>query len=212
MPKYAHHTFKDGGIAIWRIEETADELYSLLHTQRYDVALSAMHNEARRAEWLAARVLLSHVLGGDKEIGYKESGAPYLTDNSYYISISHTKGYAVLAYHRNCPIGVDVEYISERVMRIAHRFTRLEEYEYIDEATESDRLMYCILNWSAKESLYKYVDDARAADFLNSFCLSPYIIQPSQGEMIGNIYLDSIRQVRLSYYIFPDIVCTCCFG
>ena len=69
MPKYAHHTFKDGGIALWRIEETSDELYSLLHTHRYDEALSVIHNEARRAEWLAVRVLLSYVLGADKAIG-----------------------------------------------------------------------------------------------------------------------------------------------
>lgn len=211
MPKYAHHTFKDGGIALWRIEETSDELYTLLNTHRYDEALSVIHNEARRAEWLAVRVLLSYVLGADKAIDYRESGAPYLTDDSYYISISHTKGYAVLAYHKNSPIGVDVEYISDRVMRIAHRFTRQEESEYIDKATADDRLMYCILNWSAKETLYKYVANPRAADFKDSFCLSPYIIQPHHGEIIGNICLDSPRQVRLSYYIFSDIVCTCCF-
>lgn len=211
MPKYAHYTFKDGGIALWRVDESADELYSLLHTQCYDLALSAMRNETRRAEWLAIRVLLADVLGDDKIIAYKESGAPYLTDKSYHISISHTRGYAIIAYHKYKAIGVDVEYISERVMRIAHRFTRQEEYEYINQVAENDRLMYYILNWSAKEALYKYVDDVRNVDFKSSFCLSPYKIQSSHGEILGQLCLHSMRKVRLFYNIFPDIVCTCCF-
>lgn len=212
MPKSIHHTFKEGGIALWRIEETADELYALLHTRRYDEALATIHHDARRAEWLAVRVLLAQVLGNDKHIDYRETGSPYLTDGSYHISISHTKGYAVLAYHRNGPIGVDVEHVAERVMRVAHRYTRPEEYDYINRAVECERLMYYILNWSAKETLYKYVGDARAADFQDCFLLQPYMLQPSQGEIVGHIFLDGVRRVRVYYFIFSDIVCTYCSG
>lgn len=213
MPKLLHHTFKEGGIAVWRIEETPDELYALLRTRRYDEVLATIHHETRRAEWLAVRVLLAQVLGDDKHIVYRDTGAPYLVDGSYHISISHTKEYAVLAYHRNGPVGVDIEHVAERVMRVAHRYTRPEEYDYIEQAAECDRLMYYILNWSAKETLYKYVGDTRAADFKNTFFLQPYVLNPSQGEMEGRVFLDSsVCEVRVFYFIYSDVVCTYCFG
>ena len=40
MPNYAHYTFEGGGIAIWHITETSDELYALLGTDRYDAQLA----------------------------------------------------------------------------------------------------------------------------------------------------------------------------
>lgn len=210
MPKYLHYTFKEGGIALWKIEETAEELYTLLSTPCYDEALASIHNDGRRVEWLAVRVLLANVLGKDKEIAYYENGAPFLTDNTYRISISHTKGYAALAYNKHGSIGVDVECISNRVMRVVSRFTRSEEFEYIDKVPEEQRLLYCILNWSAKETLFKYVDDNRTADFKRSFLLFPYAIQTTQGEITAKIFLDKVRQVHISYLIFPDFVCTFC--
>ena len=58
MPNHAHHTFEGGGIALWHITETADELYALLGTTKYDTQLSEKKNDARRAEWLAVRLLI----------------------------------------------------------------------------------------------------------------------------------------------------------
>ena len=102
MPKYAHHTFEGGGIAIWHITESAETLYAMLGMQRYDAALNAMHHEERRTEWLAVRVLLTEVLGRDKEIAYHSTGRPYLTDGSFCISISHTKGYDESKQEMDC--------------------------------------------------------------------------------------------------------------
>ena len=38
MPLCTHSTFEGGGIAIWRIEESAETLYAMLDTTRYDDA------------------------------------------------------------------------------------------------------------------------------------------------------------------------------
>ena len=78
MPNYAHHTFGGGGIAIWHITETADTLYALLATTKYDTQLVGKKNEARRAEWLAVRLLVKELFGSEAEVAYYPTGRPYL--------------------------------------------------------------------------------------------------------------------------------------
>ena len=206
MPKYYHCTFDNGGIAIWHITETVDALYTLLNTKRFDSALAAMQHEARRSEWLAVRVLLAEVLGGDKEIAYHASGRPFLVDGSWQISISHTKGYAAIAYHRMHGVGIDIERVSSRVERIAERFTHPEEALYINECDGHQQMMLHLINWSAKETLYKWIDHPSVANFKNSFCIRPYHIG-QEGEL--EVISEPIRQiVRVCYQLFPDFVCT----
>lgn len=207
MPKCAHHTFGRGGIVIWHITESPDVLYGMLATHKYDAQLAEKRHEARRAEWLAVRLLVAEVLGTEKEVAYHASGRPFLTDGSFHISISHTKEYAALAYHPDKEIGADIEYISSRVERIAHRFTSSDEAAYIESQNESDRMMYHLVNWSAKETLYKLVDNPAAADFQATFFIHPYIIA-RQGALRANILLPNRRLVNISYILHPDYVCT----
>lgn len=206
MPIYARHTFEGGGIAIWRIEETSDALYALLSTSRYDAMLAAISHEARRAEWLAVRVLIAQVLGSDKEVKYHSSGRPFLTDGSYYISISHTKGYAAIAYHDNRAVGIDIEHIAPRVQRIAHRFTHSDETLYINRYSADEQLQYLLINWSAKETLYKLLDNSAAADFRETFCIAPYELG-QQGTLAAHISL-SFSQQAVCYQRYQDFVCT----
>ena len=210
MPNYLHHTFEGGGLAIWHITESAEELRALLATNKYDAQLAEKRCEARRAEWLAVRLLLSQVLGEDKMIAYHPSGRPYLTDGSWHISVSHTQGYAAIAYHRNRRVGVDIEYISSRVERIASRFTRSEEEEFIKIHDEHERMMYHLINWSAKETLYKLEDNSEAADFRKVFAISPYALS-EQGGMSVAIMLGKEHEEKVHYTVHDDFVCTWTF-
>lgn len=210
MPNYLHHTFEGGGLAIWHITESAEELRALLATDKYDAQLAEKRCEARRAEWLAVRLLLSQVLGEDKMIAYHPSGRPYLTDGSWHISVSHTQGYAAIAYHRNRRVGVDIEYISSRVERIISRFTRPEEEEFIKIHDEHERMMYHLINWSAKETLYKLVDNSEAADFRKVFAISSYALS-EQGSMSVAIMLGEGHVEKVHYTVHDGFVCTWTF-
>jgi phosphopantetheinyl transferase len=209
MPLYTHCIFEDGGIAIWHIEESTEVLYALLGTTRYDDALATISHEARRAEWLAVRVLIAQLLGADKEVLYQTSGRPYLADGSYHISISHTKGYAAIAYHRSSPIGVDVEQIASRVERIAFRFTHPDEAAYIDGCDTKRRLMYWVINWSAKETLYKVSNNSAAAEFREAFRIAPYeLSQLGTLDVQCFACTEDALPMCVYYRVFPDIVCT----
>lgn len=207
MPKFAHRSFEGGGIAIWKIDESAEHLYAMLKTSCYDEQLLALRHEARRAEWLAVRVLLKELFGEDKVIAYHSSGKPYLTDHSMSISVSHTKGYAALAYHERCSVGIDVEAISPRVRRIVHRFTHRDEAAYMKVDDSHERMMMQLINWSAKETLYKLVADPLAADFKSVFCIAPYQLTP-QGGLNVDVALAGHGTVAVGYELFADFVCT----
>ena len=207
MPDYAHHTFEGGGIAIWHITETADTLYALLDTTKYDAQIAEKKNEARRAEWLAVRLLVKSLFGSDAEVAYHPTGRPYLKDSAIHISISHTRGYAAVAYSTVGPIGLDIERISDRVERIAHRFTSPAEAAYIDLCEQQDRQLHHLINWSAKETLYKLLDDTRMADFKAAFRIAPYT-PGTQGVLDATLLTAGDDKVAVHYRLFPDFVCT----
>ena len=207
MPNYAHHTFEWGGIAIWHITETTDELYALLDTEKYDSQLLGMKNEVRRAEWLAVRLLVKELFGSEAEVAYHPTGRPYLKNGTAHISISHTKGFAAVAYHSYAPIGMDIEFISSRVERIASRFTTQAEASYIDVHDEDARQMYHLINWSAKETLYKLFDDTRKAEFKEAFHIAPYTLGEC-GAMDATVCDVEKSVLAVSYRTFPEFVCT----
>ncbi len=207
MPNYVHHTFEGGGIAIWHITETSDELYALLGTQRYDAQLLEKKNESRRAEWLAVRLLVKELFGVECEVAYHPTGRPYLKNGTVHISISHTKGFAAVAYHHEAPIGMDIEYISSRVERIASRFTTQVEASYIDVHDEDVRQMYHLINWSAKETLYKLFDSPSMAEFKEVFHIASYVLAEC-GTMNATVCDVGKNKLVVSYRTFPEFVCT----
>ena len=207
MPNYVHHTYEGGGIAIWHITETADELYALLGTTKYDIQLAEKKNDARRAEWLAVRLLVKELFGSEAEVAYHPTGRPYLKNSTTHISISHTKGFAAVAYHHRAPLGMDIEFISSRVERIASRFTTQAEASSIDVHDEDARQMYHLINWSAKETLYKLFDDTRKAEFKEAFHIAPYTLGEC-GAMDATVCGAEKSVLAVSYRTFPEFVCT----
>ena len=207
MPNYAHHTFEGGGIAIWHITETSDELYALLGMPCYDAQLLEKKNESRRAEWLAVRLLVKELFGSEAEVAYHPTGRPYLKNSTTHISISHTKGFAAVAYHHRAPLGMDIEYLSSRVERIASRFTTQVEASYIDVHDEHARQMYHLINWSAKETLYKLFDSPSMAEFKEAFHIAPYTLGEC-GAMDATVCGAEKSVLAVSYRTFPEFVCT----
>lgn len=114
---------------------------------------------ARQREQHAVRLLLTAMTGTKHfEIDHEPSGKPILQvedgNTSAYpkISISHTRGYAAVILSGDTPVGIDIEYLSDRVNRIAPRFIHPEE--------KAETTLQRLLLWSAKETVYKlYSED-----------------------------------------------------
>ena len=179
MALFLQHKTDDIQWAVWKMEESLEVLLALLPDARRvfcEQELNRFVSERRKMEWLSVRVLLYAMLQEDKEIGYSPEGKPYLTDHSFFISISHTKGYVAVMLASFTPAGIDIEQYGQRVKRVYDRFIRSDERV---EPYQGDETWSMLLHWSAKETIFKSMENADAD--LRKLCLSHFIPQSEGG-------------------------------
>lgn len=155
-------------IGIWKIEESRQELLSLLSHHEWIQNIYTIKSESRVLEILSVRILIKELTGEEKEVCYNKSGKPSLLDNSYHISVSHTKEYVAVAINKEKHIGLDIEYISDKIKRVQSRI--IASCEYIDKEHE---LIHLLLHWSAKEAMFKFID-IEGVDFLKNLFISSF--------------------------------------
>jgi len=103
----------------------------------------------RKREFVATRIL-RHRIFGFKHIHYDPNGAPYIEDEGY-ISISHARGIVGIAFCNEFRVGLDLETIEQKALRLSGKFLSESEKKELNQldATEMTKA------WSAKEVLYK---------------------------------------------------------
>ena len=161
-------------LGIWEITETSDQLLDMLSEENKEKAhkyLSTIRSKKRKLAWLSIRVVLQILTNDNKTVKHTLQGQPYLSDNSYQISISHSKDYAVVLLHKHKKVGVDIENYSNRILKIEKRF--ISDNEYID---PKNRTLHLILHWCAKETLYKLMDSTKII-FKEHLHIHPFQIQ-----------------------------------
>jgi phosphopantetheinyl transferase len=196
MPLLFQHT--DPCWGVWKIEESADDLLFLLERKdAYRDALAEKRTEKRKQEWLAARVLLKELLGEEALIGYRPNGAPYLPEKNMHISISHTNGYAAVSLNPDSPAGIDIEYRSDRILKVRSRFMSEEEDAAVDPEHEADHLL---VYWCVKEALFKRVGQSDI-DFREHLHVAPFPYSESGRLIATETRTPQAAAYWLDYYI-----------
>ncbi len=189
-------------IGIWHIVETENQLLSLFQQpERWTQQMAAITHPGKRCEKLAVRALLNELTGKEKSIDYHPNGQPYLSDQSFNISISHTKNYACIILHPTQKVGIDIEAKTPRAAQIQQRFLSPEECLL---ANQTSGFVVPLLLWTAKEALYKLISDP-ALDFANH-------IQVTDIKLNEQIITASIKAINQPFTLFftidPDFVLT----
>jgi len=102
----------------------------------------------RKLEYFFTRVLWKD-FGINEAIHYNEVGRPFLKNG--HISISHSRDIIVIAFNKDHPIGIDVEYRSPKISSIKHKFLSQTDEQLIDLKNDA----HLTLVWSIKEAVYK---------------------------------------------------------
>lgn len=144
-------------LGLWQMDESPEQLFDLYpHLLPYRSSLDNKYkNDGRKLEFLAIRALMYEMLrvnGASKgllshagDFTHNGQGKPLF--RGYHVSISHTKGYAALILSKKSEVAVDIEYMSDRVERIASKFLRKDE--------RADSLDAKLVHWCAKETVFK---------------------------------------------------------
>ena len=143
-----------GKIAIWEISESEEELYNMLQLDEKEQQHFQTLSLARQKQWLGSRVLLRTLLQTEQpiELNIDEHRKPFLNNFPFEISISHANHMAAVIIYEGKKVGIDIEKISERILKIKNKFLSTEELKFISSTNELEQLHVC---WGVKESLFK---------------------------------------------------------
>ena len=171
----AYHKRLDAktSFAIWRIEESAEDLYNQLQLKEHETDfLSTLNNGKRNLHWLSTRALLRSMLNTDRYIDclVDEHGKPYLANFPHHISLSHSYDYAAVMISEDKPVGIDIELIKGKIERVAKKFMSSAELGFIDPSNRIEHLYIC---WCAKEAIYK-LQGKRNVSFIDNIELKPF--------------------------------------
>lgn len=159
--KNPHHK-----IILWKKEESEFPTLSLereLNLSKKQIFNRFITNQIIKLEYP------SHSLHHD------EDRAPYLIPLSSFVSISHSQDLIAVGFSKT-KIGIDIEYISERIVKIKDKFTNTNEQKWIPNQNLKEYLT-CI--WCIKESLYK-IHDAKFYSFKEHYEVFPFELEKSE--------------------------------
>ena len=111
-----------------------------------------MKSDLHQKGFLSIRHLLKEINLTDADLIYDEFGKPHLNNNRF-ISITHSFNFTAIVYSTETEVGIDIEKQRDKILKIAHKFTPIEEYKTI--ANHDALISKLTIVWGAKESLYK---------------------------------------------------------
>lgn len=112
--------------------------------------LNKITNLSRKIEWMTIRSVLLSIHSDKDDIVYNANGKPFFKESKDHLSISHSKEMIAIAIDKNNITGIDIQYVSDKVAHIKHKFLNEEEQKRTTE--DPIELTYY---WSIKEALFK---------------------------------------------------------
>ena len=193
-------------LGLWQMDESPEQLFDLYpHLLPYRSSLDDKYkNDGRKLEFLAIRALMYEMLrvnGASKgllshagDFTHNGQGKPLF--RGYHVSISHTKGYAALILSKKSEVAVDIEYMSDRVERIASKFLRKDE--------RADSLDAKLVHWCAKETVFKLFSEENL--LFEDMCVKPFDTMADWACDVEN--LKSGKTARVDFELAMDFVLT----
>ncbi len=197
-------------ITLWKIEESPSYFLDYLGIDSMDLPeLSNATHPVKQLEWLASRSCVKYTV---EQLNHPYSGMakdchnnPYFIDNQGFVSLSHTNEYAVAVVSFEEEVGIDIEKISDKLSRVAHKFLSPSERIFA-----GDDLFKMCVYWCAKESLYKWYGKKNLS-FKENIYIEPFEEKPIA--LQGEIFVDGVLKTehQLSVFYIDDFVITVVF-
>jgi 4'-phosphopantetheinyl transferase len=206
MPLFHTRTIQEDCIwGIWEITETIQELGKFLDDNVFDSNhLQTITHEGKKIESMAVRVLAQSLLG-NWQLPYQgiqkdDYDKPHLAGYKFSVSVSHTSRYAAVIIHRTQKVGIDIEQIKTKFIKVAPKFLSPAELNHA-----GTNLEWLCMYWCAKEVLYKK-HGKKNLSLKDEIYIHPFhhtLNGPMQGEIMPEGYREpaTIVYMKLFDYI-----------
>jgi phosphopantetheinyl transferase len=193
---------QDHAWGLWKITETEETLLDLV--QEHEAIPDQITHPQKRLEFVTGRVLAKLVLEklGKTFLGVTkdEFGKPFYNSNKVHLSLSHSYPFVAALANTTKSVGIDVEQIKPKLLRIAPRILHSTELGNAG----ADETKLCIY-WCAKETLIK-VYGKKDLIFSDQLIISPFQLE-KQGFITGKIIANNIEtSIPLYYQVFDGFV------
>jgi phosphopantetheinyl transferase len=199
-------------LGIWKIEE--DEHFFL---QKVPFPAQVTHPN-KRLQHLAGRYLLQYLfpLFPYNEILIADTRKPYLPQEQFHFSISHSSNYAAAIVSQQARAGIDIELYSPKTELVKHKFltevelTLLQHHSSLSTVNGQPTTVNCQLSspnqlftlcWCCKEAVYKYWG-AGGIDFKKHICIQQVNTVKQQMDVL---FTKEITQLIIHYSLFDEL-------
>lgn len=177
MPLYKTITVNPATkVLIWKIEEPFEQLAEgIVLTDHCQNRVDGMKSDLHRRGFMSVRHLLAEMGYVDHDLYYDEKGKPHLKDGKN-ISITHSFIFSAIIISE-IEVGIDIEMQRPKILKIAHKFTPIEEYRTL--ANDYAVMRKLTMVWGAKESLYKSFSE-KGVSFLQHIFVEDFRLDHDQ--------------------------------
>ena len=152
-------------VIIWEINESISELSSSIVLSKASLKiLEQKKSEIHKKQFLAVRNILKYISIDQKKLNYDDFGNPSIGESK--ISITHSGFYVAIILSAS-DVGIDIEKINDKVLKIKSKFLETE-LNYPKKLTTVSALVY----WNIKESIYKAIGK-KGIDFKKNILVLP---------------------------------------
>ncbi len=190
-------------VSIWKIEETEETLAApIVLTEYCSNRMLRMKSSMHRRGFLSIRHLMAVEGYVDQDLYYDNFGKPHLKDGKH-ISITHSNHFTGIIISDVAEVGIDIELQREKILRIAHKFTPVEEYRTIANTDALIRKLTVV--WGCKESLYKIYAEP-GLSFLHHINVHDFSL--NDGMTTGEVLYEGAKSAYdINFLEFEDFSC-----
>ena len=198
MPLVFNKDHHGSQITLWSIEEEEP-----FFAERIPYRPDSSH-AVKRLQQLSSRYLLElmHPSFPFHQVEVSKAGKPILAESEFHFSLSHCDGFSAAILGKNAPVGIDVERINPRILRVETKFLNANEYELLSGCNEESRVVYATLFWSIKETVFKWWGDG-AVDFAEQIQIKKIDLL-DQGKAVIEFGTDSEKMLLVDYIRYQD--------
>lgn len=162
MPLVEKISNADFGVLVWEITEAEVFFHERISYR------SKLKNPSKTLQQLASRYLLEllHPSFPFQQVIRSNSGKLVLKDSISDFSITHTAQFAAAIISGSFKVGIDVEKIDARVLKVERKFLHQNELNWLSTLGVDSRVKLTTLCWTVKEAVFKWWG-AGGVDFAN---------------------------------------------
>lgn len=187
---------------IWKVEEPYEWLSEGIKlTPNCQERVKGMKSEIHKRGFMSIRHLLAEAGYTDFDLYYDELGKPHLKDNNY-ISITHSFEFTAIIVSKE-HVGIDIEKKRDKILKIAEKFTNIEEYRTLANVAAIIRKLTVV--WGAKESIYKIFAEP-GLSFLQHINIADFDLD--EAKTTGEVYFNgTTSRFDLNFLEFEEYTC-----